>query len=136
MRTAELVDSVRETMVRKVVTAGPQASLTTAARLMVENKIGSIVILERGRIVGIITESDFMRFASAGCNMEQSKVKDFMRRKVVSCEPSCRIVDAIMLMKKRRVRHLPIATKTKRLLGIVSLRDLMAATQLTSIYLI
>lgn len=136
MRSAELVDRIEDIMVKKVVTVGPEASLATAARLMMENRVGSVVIVKKGRLLGIVTESDFIRFASVGCDTENSRVKDYMRKHVVSCGPSCRIVDALMIMKRHKVRHLPIMAKTKRLLGIVSLRDLIAATQLTSIYLV
>jgi len=136
LRSAELVDKIREIMVKKVVTTGPEASLAGAAKLMMDNRVGSIVVVEKGRLVGIITESDFMRFASIGCDMEKAKVRDHMRKRVITCDPSFTILGALMTMKKHKVRHLPIATKTKKLLGIVSLRDLIAATQLTSIYLI
>lgn len=136
MRSVQLLDRIDEIMVRKVVTTGPEANLSTAAKLMVENRVGSVVIVEKKRLAGIITESDFLRFASKRTDTEKAKVRDYMKRRVVSCDPSCRIVDALMLMKKHKVRHLPIVTKTKRVLGIVSLRDLIAATQLTSIYLI
>ena len=136
MGNVELVDHIEEMMVRKVVTIDPEASLATAAKRMVENRVGSVVVVKNRTLVGIITESDFIRFASTGCDTKNSRVKDHMRKRVVTCDPSCRIVDALMIMKRQKVRHLPIATKAKKLLGIVSLRDLIAATQLTSIYLI
>ena len=136
MTSVELVDDIRQIMVKKVVTISPEADLATAARLMAKNHVGSIVVVRRGKLIGIITESDFMRFASTGCDMGKSRVGDYMRKKIVTCGPSCRILDALMLMKRFKVRHLPIATKDRKLLGIVSLRDLIAASQLTSIYLI
>jgi len=132
----ENIDKIQEIMVRKVVTIGPEADLATAARRMTKKGIGSIAVVEEGRLVGIITESDFMRYASIGLDMGKARVGSHMRKRVVICHPSCRIWDALMIMKKRKVRHLPVTTKAGKLLGIVSLRDLIAASQLTSIYLI
>ena len=76
--SAELVDNMREIMVRKVVTIGPQASPATAAKPIVKKRVGSTVTAEVGRLVGIITESHFMRHASIGCDMEKAKVGDHM----------------------------------------------------------
>jgi CBS domain-containing protein len=123
-------------MVKRVVTVGPEASLATAARLMVKNRVGCVVVAKNRRPVGIITESDFIRFASIGCDTEEVKAKDYMKKRVVSCNPSCHIVDALMIMKRHGIRHLPVVTKARRLLGMISLRDLVAACQLTSMYLI
>lgn len=101
LRSAELVDNIREIMVRKVVTTGPDVSLATAARMMVDNRVGSIVVVEKERLVGIITESDLMRLASTGCDMEKAKVRDHMRKRVITCDPSSRILRALMTMKKQ-----------------------------------
>jgi CBS domain-containing protein len=133
---AELVDQIGQIMVKRVVAVGPEASLATAARLMVKNRVGSVVVAKNRRLVGIITESDFIRFASIGCDTEGVKVNDYMKKRVVSCNPSCRIVDALMIMKRHGIRHLPVVTKARRLLGMISLRDLVAACQLTSMYII
>ncbi len=136
MTRVENIDRIKEIMVRKVVTVNPEADLATAARRMMKRGIGSIAVVKGGRLVGIITESDFMRYASIGLDMGKARVGNHMRKRIVTCDPSCRIWDALMIMKKRKVRHLPVTTKNGRLQGIVSLRDLIAASQLTSIYLI
>jgi CBS domain-containing protein len=57
---------VKEVMTNDPVTIGPDAPLAEAARLMLERKIGALVVVEEGRLVGILTESDFVkRFAGA-----------------------------------------------------------------------
>ena len=52
---------VKEVMSNEPVSIGPDASLIDAARLMLERKIGSVVVIEEGRLVGILTESDFVK---------------------------------------------------------------------------
>jgi len=89
--SAEPVDNIREIMVRKVVTTDPDVSLARTAELMVE----------KGRLVGIITESDFMRFTSTGRDMQKTKVGDHMRKRAITCDPSSRILRALMTMKKQ-----------------------------------
>lgn len=64
LRTAELVDRIEDIMVKKVVTIDPDASLAKAAKLMIKNRVGSIVILKKERVVGIISESSCKTFSA------------------------------------------------------------------------
>jgi len=65
---ARALDSldVKEAMHSEVVTVSPSAPLAEAAKLMLERKIGCVVVVEASQIVGILTESDFVRLALAG----------------------------------------------------------------------
>ena len=67
--------------------------------------------------------------------MKTAVAGDFMSRNVVTCDPSITVIDALMIMRSKRVRHLPVV-KNKRLVGTISIRDLIAATQISSLYLI
>jgi CBS domain-containing protein len=122
-------------MVTKVVAANPSATLTEIARLMRKHRVGSVIMVKGRRPVGILTESDFMRLVARGADMKRSVVEDFMHRNVVTCEPSITVIDALMVMRSERIRHLPVVKKGN-LVGVISLRDLIAATQFSSFYLI
>lgn len=63
---------VKDVMTNEVVTIPPDASLAEAARMMVERKIGSLVVVDRGRIAGILTETDFVRLVQNEAGSEQS----------------------------------------------------------------
>jgi len=121
---------VKDIMRRKVVTIEDSRPLIDAARLMVKKKsegkgIGSVVVKRRGKVVGILTERDFIEKVSArGLNVRKAKIKDVMSHPVVTCTPNMLISRAAELMYKRKVRHLPVL-KGNRLVGIVASYDLV-----------
>ncbi len=131
----EAVQKVRDVMVTSVVTATPKTSVMHVAKLMHKKRIGSVIIVEGKKIVGILTESDFIRLVARGLGTRESLAEDFMTRDIVSCDPSITVIDALVIMRNEKVRHLPV-TKRNRLVGVISLRDLIAATQFSSFYLI
>lgn len=126
---------VRKVMVKKVVTVSPKQKLAEAARLMERKRIGSVVVTKDSRVVGIITERDFIRIASAGYDTKKSLVGDYMTRNPLVCKPSTKIIEVLGLMSKKRVRHLPVVAGNRKLVGIVTLRDLAAASNLIALYL-
>ena len=129
------IQKVKEIMVRKVMTAKPETNLTEVAKLMRKKRIGSIVIVRNGSPVGILTESDFIKLVARGTDMKNAVAEDFMHRDVVTCEATLTVVDALMVMRSEKLRHLPVIRRGK-LVGIISIRDLIAATQFSSLYVI
>jgi len=121
----DILNEVREIMVTEVVTITPDQSITEAAKLMEEKGIGSVIVVENNKAVGIITERDFLRLAAAGYDVKTTKVRDGMTKPPVVCEPSMKIADAYVLMRNRRVRHLPVVGRNGELVGIVGFRDLI-----------
>jgi CBS domain-containing protein len=131
----DAIQKVSEVMVRKVITAKPDTNLTEIARLMRKNHIGSIIIVKSKVPVGILTEGDFIKLVARGCDMKEASADQFMNRNVVTCDPSVTVIDALMIMRTERIRHLPVI-KSRKLVGVISIRDLIAATQFSSYYVI
>ena len=131
----QAIQKVHEIMVRKVVTAKPTSNLTEVARLMQKSRIGSVIIVSKGKPVGILTESDFIRLVARKTDMKNGLSEDFMNRDVITCDPSITVIDALMVMRAEKIRHLPVVRKGK-LVGVISIRDLIAATQFSSFYII
>jgi len=125
----QMLNHVREIMITNVVTASPDRTLAEAAKIMEEKNIGSLVVIDRERVVGILTERDFLRIAAKGYDSRTSRVLDGMSKPAVTCEPMTTITEAFVLMRTHRVRHLPVIEK-QRLVGIVSLRDLISIGKL------
>jgi CBS domain-containing protein len=122
--------TVREILARKgpqVFTTGPGATVLEAALLMNEHKIGSLVVIDDDRVVGIFTERDVLRRV-VGEEREPSKtlVGEVMTTELVCCTPETTIAEARGAMKNRRVRHLPLVDDDHRLLGLISIGDLNA----------
>ena len=129
------IQKVNDIMVRKVVTAKAATTLTEIARLMRKNRIGSVIIVKDRKPTGILTESDFIKLVARGTDMKNAVAEDFMNRNVVTCEASITVIDALMVMRSERIRHLPVV-KNGNLVGVISIRDLIAATQFSSFYVI
>lgn len=122
--------SVKEILDAKggqVLTVGQNATVLQAATLMNEHKIGSLVVSDDGRLVGIFTERDVLRRVVGECrDPANTRVADVMSTEVACCTTSTSIDEARSAMKNRRIRHLPVVDDAGRLLGMISIGDLNA----------
>ena len=107
-----------------VLTIAGEAALVDAAKEMVENQMGSIIVLEEAKPIGIITERDFVtKVVSKGLNPKKLKVKDIMTRDLFSVDPDTDLYEAVRLMKEHGVRRMPVI-KNDILYGIIGPREL------------
>jgi CBS domain-containing protein len=124
------MSTCREILNRKgshVWSIGPDATVLQAAMLMNEHKIGALVVLQAGRLVGVFTERDVLqRVVAEGRDPTQTTVEQVMTTEVACCGLLTSIDEARTAMKERRVRHLPVIDDEGRLLGMVSIGDLNA----------
>jgi CBS domain-containing protein len=125
-----ILDQIAEIMTKDPVTIDSGKLFIDAARLMDEQDIGALIVVENGKCVGLVTERDFLRLAAAGIDTRTTPVKQYMTKPVVNCGPSAKIVEAYMLMRKNKVRHLPVLEKDGRPVGMVTMRDLLAIGEL------
>ncbi len=111
----------------EVATIAPAASALDAARAMNERKIGSLVVVDGGRVVGIITERDILtRIVAAERSPSKTRVQDVMTAGPITCCPETPLEELRGVMQQRRVRHVPVLDEG-RLSGMVSIGDLNAA---------
>jgi len=92
---------------------------------MERHKIGSVVIVENRRVVGILTERDFVRIVKQGIMLGRDRAKHHMTKPVVTVQSDASVADIIKLIRKKHVRHLPVLGKNRRLVGIIGSRDLV-----------
>jgi citrate synthase len=118
---------VHELMSKPVVVAEPQESLAQAAARMHERRVGSVVVTEADRCVGILTERDLVRAVAAPVG---AVVADWMTPDPVTVSPETTWNDATSLLREGGFRHLPVLSAGGELMGIVSLRDLMKVAYL------
>jgi CBS domain-containing protein len=105
----------------------PADSLADAVDLLVGHNIGSLVVLEQGEMVGIITERDILRaVASTRGPLDGVKVADRMTRCPVVAARHHELSDVMGTMTERRIRHLPVVDQGD-LVGIISIGDLVKA---------
>ncbi len=115
-------------MVKDIVTLDKDVSVHDAARMMNEHRIGCLVALDNGWIVGILTERDLLqRVLEAGRNPKETKVSEIMTRNVIVGDPDMQLVEATRLMFENKVKKLPIV-EDNRLVGLITLTDIARAT--------
>jgi len=103
----------------------PGASVFDALKLMAENDIGSLVVLEDDKLVGIITERHYAReIVLKGKTSPGTLVRDIMSTKVICARPDQSVEECMAVMTARAVRHLPVL-EDGRLAGIVSIGDMV-----------
>ncbi len=119
--------TVREIMSAPVLTAAPDDTMTDTARRMQESQVGSVVVLDGDRCVGIVTERDLIRLAAKGTS--DIPVSELMTRDPDTVPPDTPLAEAFDQMEERGYRHLPVV-ENGGVLGIVSIRDLMHVAQI------
>jgi CBS domain-containing protein len=138
---------VADAMTRKLVTVEPGDSLRQAAELMADNKVSGLPVVANGRLVGVLTESDFVKLSTGqgrrrlidvlfGRSQPQSEathVGDLMTTSPVTIAPDRTLRDAGRLMLDAKVKRLPVVDETGNLLGIVSRADVLRSYARTDV---
>jgi CBS domain-containing protein len=108
-----------------VVTVDPGQSLQHAAQAMLEHGIGSVVVEQRGQIVGMLAERDVMHAAARLGDVGQARVADHMTAPVVTASPNWDVTVAAAEMHDRRIRHL-VVLEQGAAASARSVRDVMS----------
>ncbi len=109
-------------------TINPSATVFEAIKLMSEKNVGALPVMEGARLVGIISERDYMsKVMLKGRSSKETPVGDIMTRDVVTVAPDQSVSGCMDIITRHRVRHLPVV-EDGRLSGIVSIGDLVRWT--------
>jgi CBS domain-containing protein len=109
----------------EVLVVEPALAVRDALRLMRRSNVGSLLVVEDGRLVGLFTERDFAwHVADAGPSSLEGAVRDVMTRRVLVVSPTTAIDECMALMTDKRTRHLPVV-EDDELVGIVSIGDIV-----------
>jgi len=102
----------------------PTMTVAAAVDLINQNKIGSVLVMDQGRLVGIFTERDVLRrVVGERRDPEKARVADVMTRELVVMRPNSTVQDAMQVISERRIRHLPVM-EGGQVLGVISQGDL------------
>ena len=110
---------------RNLWSIGPDATVLDAVAKMAEKDIGSLVVMDGEKLIGIITERHYSRnVVLKGKASPTTLVRDIMERNVIHVQPEQSVELCMALMTDNRVRHLPVLEGTK-VIGIISIGDLL-----------
>jgi len=108
-----------------VFTVGSDETVFDAIRKMADENIGSLVVCEGGKLIGIITERHYARNVFLeGRALPSTRVGDVMETPVLFARPDLTVEECMAVMSDKRVRHLPVVDQGK-LIGIISIDDLV-----------
>jgi CBS domain-containing protein len=126
MKTAAQI--LRSKPDQTVHTIEPTASVYDAVKLMADKNIGAVVVVDRGQVVGIVSERDYARkVVLMARSSRDTSLSDIMSSPVMYVRPEQTSDECMALMTECRLRHLPVMD-SGQLIGLISIGDLVKAT--------
>ena len=113
---------VRDVMTGAAVTDSATDTLRSAAERMWREQTGSLLVIDDGRLTGIITERDLLRAVALGADLATATIDEAMTSEVFTVPPDMPLRDAAREMAARWIRHLPVVD-AGQVLGVISMRD-------------
>ena len=108
-----------------IVAVAPEVTVLEALRLLAEKNVGAVLVMDRGRLVGIFSERDHVRKVDLqGKSSANTPVSEVMTREISYVTPSNTNEDCMALMTEQRIRHLPVVADDQ-VVGILSIGDLV-----------
>lgn len=118
--------NVRDAMTTAVVTVRPDQTLAEAAEAMTERNVGSAIVVEDDQQVrGILTERDVLLAVARHIDCEAATVADHVTEGLSPADPASSLSDAAAAMLRGGFRHLVVSDGDGRLLGVVSMREIL-----------
>ena len=123
----KLVQHLLDTKGNDVISITGDASVFDAIRVMAERSVGSLLVIEDEKIVGIVTERDYARkVILLGRSSETTTVAAIMTTEVITATAEQTVSECMTLMSEKRIRHLPVVADDK-VIGLISIGDLVQA---------
>ena len=118
--------SILRLLDRESITVPPKTSVADAIQLMLDRRVGSVVILEAKKVLGIFTERDVLRkLALSGRDPKTVPVSELMTAPAITVDPAITPNEALATMLEHHFRHLPVVDSRGRLRGVLSIRNLL-----------
>jgi CBS domain-containing protein len=118
------VATLGELMTKELLEVAPEDTLGQAAEAMVERGVGSAVVSDFGRLIGILTERDLLRAVAGRVHSSEARVREWMTQEPVTASVTTELEEAARTMLDQGFRHLPVVDDD-RAIGIVSIRDVV-----------
>jgi len=107
----------------------PAESVFNALELMAKHDVGALLVMEGDRLAGIFSERDYARkIILHGKSSRETKVSEIMTERVLYARPDQTVSEAMALMTEKHIRHLPVLDAKQKVIGMISIGDLVKET--------
>ena len=109
-----------------VISVSPGDSVRQALQVMADADVGAVLVMDGGKLAGIISERDYARkIILQGKMSEDTLVGEIMSERVICASPQTTLEQAMAIMSERGIRHLPVLDASGQVIGVISIRDLV-----------
>jgi len=117
------VDKIEQFMEESLLSLQPDASVTDAAKLMLEKKVGSLLVSDGSKHLGIVTSTDLPhKVLAQELDPAKTKIADVMAKPLITLDRDQSMKDAYRCMHQHNIRHLAV-TENKEVVGVLSVKD-------------
>ena len=116
---------VAEFMNKDLVQVTPETSVKRCAEVMAAERVSSALVTEKRKILGIVTEKDLARkIVAKGLDADEIMAKDIMTTDLVTVNPQTSLYDAMLIINKKKIKHLPVVDKNS-VVGIITAMEIL-----------
>lgn len=124
-----MAKSISEVMTPNPQSVEPSTTVVEAAQLMRDHDVGSLPVVENGKVTGMVTDRDIaVRAVAEGKDPQGTKVGEVCSGDLVTIDPQQDLDEALRLMARHQVRRLPVVEEDGRLVGVVAQADVASET--------
>lgn len=117
---------VMDIMNKKPVVVSPEISIDSCVKLMLKEKVGSLIVQENDILKGIVTEKDLVaKVILKNLDTKRTKVSRIMSTILVTVHPDASVIESVKQMTKYEIRRLPVVDKSNNLLGLLTINDIL-----------
>ncbi|HOK76712.1 MAG TPA: CBS domain-containing protein [Verrucomicrobiota bacterium] len=125
MKITGTVEAVLQLKGWNVCSVGPEDTVFEAIRRMAEANVGALVVLEGGKLIGVISERDYTRkVALQGRSSKQTSVREILTGNPYTVSPETSVEECLKIMSEKKIRHLPVL-RGDAVVGVISVSDLV-----------
>jgi CBS domain-containing protein len=121
--------TLADVMRTEVIDVAPEDTLGEVAERMSAVNVGAVVVKDYGRLIGILTERDMLKATAPRVHTSHARVREWKTEDPLTATAEKDVEDAAQVMLQHNFRHLPILDESGAVVGLVSLRRVVAATQ-------
>ena len=124
--------SLADVMRPELIEAAPEDTLGEVAERMTAINVGAVVVKDFGRLIGILTERDMLKAMAARVHTSEARVRQWMTENPITAPTDMDVEEAARIMLDNGFRHLPVVDDNNQVIGVVSLRRVVAATNVAA----